>query len=97
MNENNNNTLTKTNRITYQDGVYFSIFFTNTIVSSSPMLWKDYMNSMFPRSSSKTCKREIKMGNHGGSPPMLGLKEATLELGEISHKWLHAFTFTYHV
>ena len=30
-----------------------------------------------------------KMQNYGGSPPILGLKEATPELGETRHKWLH--------
>ena len=31
--------------------------------------------------------KDIKMVNHGGSPPNQGLKEATPELGEKRLKW----------
>ena len=74
----------------------FSLYFnTKIIVSSSPMKWKDYKSSKFPRSSSKTYKRERKVGNHGGSPPILGLKEATHRAwGNKAQIFAHP-TFTY--
>ena len=50
---------------------------------------RPYETPSFQDQQVRTCKRGKKMGNHGGSPPNLGLKEATPAPGETRPKWLH--------
>lgn len=54
------------------------------------MQWVDSMKLQASKTSTKTYNKEQKLWNHGGSPPNLGLKEATPAPGEIRHKRKHA-------
>ena len=56
-------------------GVYYSI--SNTIIRSLLHIRNKIHNNKLPRSSNEYLHKKDKMGNHGGSPPNLGLKEAT--------------------